>query len=827
VRIAASEFVENAVLAEGALSARAGAIALTISKLSVDSTAFVRNRVDGGGLETIAGAVFADELSTAALQGCQLLENSVRGAAARGGAIVSKGTLSLVNCTLGHNRVIATKDSARGGALHVLQGMAHLVGCELHHNVAESLPGSIAAIVGGVQNEGGDVVIEDSRLWGNAFGGKGSLQKDYSPSAPLHVGTAGMSTKLDRCEIFDVGEAEAEPVLDNPGSVWLAAATSLVLQGSIFRSSRAGQVLLAADPQLAQSQVLIRGCRLESVVITADGAQRPLGIVNSTFEPALGEAVPTVRPPQCAAQLAGEHMCDQRATCEAMASGGVRFSCVGAGLRYAPGLPEDGRRCEQDASLRAALESESAVVSVAKPSSLTNRTLSLIVEARGESQLNITFHVAMTRLEASSGAMIVANGSIRVDQPSMSAFGQHIEWTQLPPAPTWQAALDGSQLKFAAASRHEFTVRLACDRDEESCAADGDIITTVVQLASPQYGRVKAQEVTVQTHVVGLASCNRSVAVLMQSGGSAGSAVPVVDSPLLTSAAFVFVDLRVVDADGIPINVSLPSSVVLWGSGAGRANQLVPTKPAEGDGKSNRFTAAIEAGLRSAPGTYRLQVALSNAWNETLGAVGECVLLDQIVVVEEPQGLNTVWLSVGSPSACAVVVGAVAFWAKRKSAELRHVLVLVLTETLKTVLSLGFKLGNLATDLLTTYRVVFEGIGKSPRYLVPYAVFGCASIIAGLVAIAQLVRRASEMRSQIKANAEIQRAPRAAVGPAAAARHAVVHKLQWERQKVSRDLKGQAVGVLVFLLEDLPMVRSHDWPPVQMCSVCGSHTEPA
>jgi hypothetical protein len=83
-----------------------------------------------------------------------------------------------------------------------------------------------------------------------------------------------------------------------------------------------------------------------------------------------------------------------------------------------------------------------------------------------------------------------------------------------------------------------------------------------------------------------------------QSGGSAGSAVPVADSPLLTSAAFVFVELRVVDADGIPIRVSNPSSVVFWGSGGDRANQLVPIKPAEGGGKSNRFTAAIEAGLR-------------------------------------------------------------------------------------------------------------------------------------------------------------------------------------------------------------------------------------
>ena len=68
--------------------------------------------------------MFASAFSTAALHSCQFLENSVRGVAGSGGAIVSKGTLSLVNSTLGYNRVTATKNTARGGALHVLQGAA-------------------------------------------------------------------------------------------------------------------------------------------------------------------------------------------------------------------------------------------------------------------------------------------------------------------------------------------------------------------------------------------------------------------------------------------------------------------------------------------------------------------------------------------------------------------------------------------------------------------------------------------------------------------------------------------------------------------------------
>jgi hypothetical protein len=455
------------------------------------------------------------------------------------------------------------------------------------------------------------------------------------------------------------------------------------------------------------------------------------------------------------------------------------------------------------------LESQSAFITVDKPGNLTGRTLTLIVEARGEAQLNVTFNVAMTRLEANSGAVIETNGSIRVDQPAMSAFGQRIQWTQLPPDPTWQADLDGSLLKFAAVLRHDFTVRLECGRDEQSCAADGDVITTVVQLASPQDGRVKAQEVTVQTRVVALASCGRSVAIAMQSEGLATRAQPVKES-LLANAAHVFVDLDVIDADSIPIRLSVPSAAVLWGSGEGPARPIVPTKAAEGGSQSNRFTASIDASLRSTPGSYRLQVVLKDAWNEALGAVGDCVVLEQVIRVEKPEGLNTVWLSVGSLSACAVFVGLIVFWARRLSAELKNVLLMVLTEASKTVLSVSFALGNLATDLLTTYRVVFEGIVQSPQYRVPYAVFGCLSITVGLVSIVYHVRRAAALRSQIKSNAVAEHEPAETdTDLEADSSHAAVQKLKWELEKASRDLKALAVGLLGFLFEDVPMVRAH------------------
>jgi hypothetical protein len=365
--------------------------------------------------------------------------------------------------------------------------------------------------------------------------------------------------------------------------------------------------------------------------------------------------------------------------------------------------------------------------------------------------------------------------------------------------------------------QYAFRIGLDC-HGEAACVADGDTVETVIEVASDSVGGGVRSAVRITTLIQALASCNHSVAVIMQLDGSSKTAVPVTDS-LYSNTALVFIDLRVIDADGIPIRVSQPASIVFWGSDDGSANQIVPTRPAEGGSRGNRYTAGIEASLRGAPGSYRLQVLLKNAWNEALGAVSECVLLEQVVQVKEPDGLNTVWLSVASLSGCALLVGVILFWARRMSTELRHVLVMVLTESSKTVTSISFAIGNLSTDLYTTYRVVFEGLVKSRLYRVPYAVFGCLSIVAGLLSIYFHVRRACELRLHIKTNSEVEQSDRVypvTQEPAEAdtdlegdehdASHAVVHKLKWELQRTSRDLKGLAVGVLCLLLEDLPMV---------------------
>ena len=195
--------------------------------------------------------------------------------------------------------------------------------------------------------------------------------------------------------------------------------------------------------------------------------------------------------------------------------------------------------------MRAVLESESISIDVAKPGSLTDRTLTLIVEARGEAELNIAFNVTVTRSEASSGAVIASHGSVHVDQPFVSAFGQHLEWMQRPPTATWLADLDGGRLKYSDTSRHEFSVRLECERAEPSCAADGDVITTIVQLVA--IGSPSSHmhtEVRVVTHVQSLLSCLHTQAHVRVEP----------DSESMPLSAPIRVRLFAKDVDDMPIN---------------------------------------------------------------------------------------------------------------------------------------------------------------------------------------------------------------------------------------------------------------------------------
>jgi hypothetical protein len=562
-----------------------------------------------------------------------------------------------------------------------------------------------------------------------------------------------------------------------------------------------------------EAEMVVRGSTVMNLTLKS---VRLVGAVNSTFEPPLppSQAVqPRSGSGACGVHLAGQWLCDPRAKCEGAPSGGVRCSCTDAGLDFRPGFAADGQKCMQQTSINLLTQTSHVIMSVKKPTFNAGAVL-IVFSAAGETGFNASYSMSVARVRPSDavpqlrGPNSTQRSWSSIDHQRMSLDGHHLIWKGTPPSADSAVDLGDVAGKFSFTKAFTLSIELNCTTGEP-CIEDGDVIHTFVTATSDSDGLVS--EVKISSAVESLASCNNSVAVVMQSDGSSEgeSGVPVADL-LATDVAFVFVDLRVVDADGIPIRVNQPKSVVSWGSGDGPARQIVPTKAIERNSWSNRFTAVLEDSWRSSPGSYVLQVELRGAWNENLGVVGDCVLLKHTIRIEKPEGVNTVWLSVGSLSACAVFVGAIVFWARRMPAELRNVLVMVLTEASKSVISISFELGDLITDLLTTYLVIFEGIVRSPQYRVPYAVFGCLSIMMGLVSIVHHLRRAAALRTQLKTNAAVQHGP-GAEGESLQVEEAslpVVQKLEWESEKAPRDLKGLAVTVLCLLLEDLPMVRA-------------------
>jgi hypothetical protein len=580
-------------------------------------------------------------------------------------------------------------------------------------------------------------------------------------------------------------------------------------------SASPGALMVRLIDVLSEAQV--RGCVGRNVTIDATTLHPTVAVVNSTFEPPLNPHVPGADSINfCRAVVAGSIVCDPRARCEAGLGGGVKCECVGAYiggsslstlpdsvLRYAPDNIEDGRQCEQDPRLVASVQSEAVSLSLRKPGT-AGKWFKLKVEALGERALTVTCNTTMERLDR-FGQIINTQHGLSIGQPSLSWFGQHLEWQggeEWRALPEWSAMLDGASFKYSDLKESLFTLRLQCENGSE-CVADGEQIRMTIQVDSPIGIHTST---TVLTTVESLVSCSRSL-VLMSN-----------DSSLFTDTDLLEIHLYAVDVDGLGICVSVPSAVLLWGAGDSAVERIVPSKPQK---DSNHFVLSVPLDLRSVPGTYFLRLVLNGAWNETRNGTDQCILVDRVISIERKPGVNTVWISVGSLAACALFVVAGIVWAMRRSAELRHILVMVLTEITRLAGGVVLELGDLSLDLLATYRVVFVNGVATPAYVVPYAVLGCFSIVVGLVSLAH---HASHMR---KLCTELRHQERMHVVPvtdlaAESDEFDTVHierKLRWELEKCSRDLKALGVSMLVLMVEQLPMVRSLHSLPFGLLSV--------
>jgi hypothetical protein len=629
--------------ARGGFYTSGGAVYMaSLSTAHVAETKFVGNSVDGArsGLTSLSnkgGALRLDIGVRARLIDSEFLNNTVTGMNSLGGAIWSAAQSAvLVNTSLQENKVIATYREGYGGAISVSAGLLGLDNCRVHDNLAESLRGSLVAGAGAIHATAGTVHIEGSSLRGNRMGGHGISQAETSASAGgAHIGAEGGSIILDSCSVADDGENGDEARLENAAEWWMVAIQSLILRNSSFRSVTPGQGLLRI--QGSQLQLMIRGCAFENLRLSVAGdvSAQPIGVVDSTFAPALDPSIPTVQPTSgsgtCAVQLASEQVCDARALCEGVPSGGVRCSCVGSGLRYKPGVPEDGRQCEQDSKLTAALQTQVVSIAIKKPG-VGRDTLRAIMQATGERPYSFGLSVNVSRLDGALWPMSrVVVGSVTGvpnNQPSASAFGQHIKWHNQ--SLYWVADLDETRQKHSDRTEQEFEIHLEKCEDKHNCATDGDILETILSVTSQQDTGVGSQ-VTILTTVESLISCENSKAQMTQAGKIAHGNSVSAESALTILVQAVDVDGHMITRTRAEIEFRCSNQTLL----------LRPWSPG-----SNEYVAEIPADLLLRLGQFDLVVRALNGWNQTSREMVPCDLLRVRMFATASQPLSPTWIIV-------------------------------------------------------------------------------------------------------------------------------------------------------------------------------------
>ena len=659
----------------------------------------------------------------------EVSENRAKGGKAEGGAIWFAGeTLDLTNAPLTRNVASADGGGGRavGGALFHAGFAARLVDCHLVENravIAGTVPLAVRTSGGAAHVDiGANLLLRRCMLRHNSAGGKLFAAASWAAfarerdSSALHIYSQGFVT-LDDCDITDdLGLAMFDVPAD---SAWFW----IVVDGGTFelRSSRFSTSAIhffdlcqwpdsgGCDPEeepvgywcpvgtdyhdcgtepppeagpfgrlinvrVHQAQLLVRGCTTTNLTVHATALDVPIGIVNSTFEPALNESlVRTVRPsPKCGTRVVSSQVCDPRAACRPRTSGGVECACTGEGLHDRPGTYPDGGSCVQDTSVDMLIQSRHMIFQVHKPGNHTEM-VHVVVRAEGEQPFTAPFAMSMARTSSREQA---ANTSAwgRIDERRLSLDGHHVLWVT-PPSNDSQFDLDLERQLFSATKEYMLQLRLDCG-GVQPCVADGDKVMTVLSIgdaSSPSRQRVA---VSITTEVAALVSCQRTM--VWVEGGAQG----------VRASSAIVVRLRAVDVDALPIDQTRAEVEFRFG------NQTVPVNWNRG---SNEYVASVPAELTGQAGEYELVVTATHGWDEDAKQQARCVLLRRKIQVDE--GFNSSLVLAISLSCCVVCVIGLVVWVRRRSEQLRHILTMVLTEVGKLIMSICFELGDLATDV--------------------------------------------------------------------------------------------------------------------------------
>ena len=603
--VSTSEFRENSVDGHFALYASGGAVTLSsASKASFTQVVFVGNSVFKARVSNRGGALCAGLLSVVRLRDSEFQANHATGSEPAGGAVhTDADTFDAVNVTFSHNRATASSRTANGGALCVASGRTTLAGCWLHHNVAEHVRGGLSAFGGAVQSAAGDVQFLNSRFWCNRIAGY-----DISDSRSLlegpgsHVHAEGGSLLIDSCEMTDEGDAGEPITLNYTSEYWLFSRLGLLLRNSSFLGpSRSIRPLLRVPNRAVQ--IMIRSCTFLNISLDVPSIfalDNPIGIVDSSFDPGLDPDIPSARPESsqgCSVRLGGERLCDERAKCEQVVTGGVRCHC-GEGLR-ATKFPDDGSECVVISSISVVLETNDIHVRLLKPSLYGAMEVEAMrVRLRLQDE-RISFqgfgrNISLFRPDASSinDMKLVAyrQDPVSTRVRSDGFFGTRLEFADVAGRSIVDTVVDAmlNQRKSVESVR-TLQIRVNCSMLAASggCVQDGDELRIDADFESLN----NASSLRVIASVEALISCENSHVF-------ADSTLVFADSKLDDIAVLAAIRFRLsaIDVDMQPIRYNRMRIRFLFGK-----NQL----PYTWERGSNEYVAVASAEVTAEPGVRR------------------------------------------------------------------------------------------------------------------------------------------------------------------------------------------------------------------------------
>jgi hypothetical protein len=344
--------------------------------------------------------------------------------------------------------------------------------------------------------------------------------------------------------------------------------------------------------------------------------------------------------------------------------------------------------------------------------------------------------------------------------------------------------------------------------------------------------------VKIVTVVEAVPSCILSTAKVLVPGHG----VFVDDATLKVEAALL-------DVDGIPITISLPSAVVtLAGATSSTSQTLLLTRQSLG---SNIFATNIPPELRSKGGSYTVKVVLKNGW---LGAdanaatqQADCVLLDQVLEVKlrvPDEGFNTGYIILGCAIGASILIAVLVLVVRKNRDRFQHVMQTIIVEVFKITFSWAFEGGDFATDVISFDRTVISnqikvGFILPSRYKIAYIFIMCLATAAAAVSLVYrvkvtlaLIRKIRQTLAEASQQAETSNSKPDESKPDEAL-EAMVSQLKWEIAKTKRDLLGTVLHALTAFCEGMLQCRlslccrfphsqaSHGSP----CSIAHSHSE--